>query len=307
MGFRYALFGLAAALQFALATLPAYGDTGPGTVLWQIQGPHGPSYLLGTIHRGIPLAALPPVVLEKFRESGTFVQESDLGGHLDPEAIWLLSRLPSDQNLETMLEPAHWAKLKQLLVPRFRENFLRSSKPWLIARLIDETGPTAADHSGTTQSPEMDRQLFSLARERGKRYDVLEETIDALKATDEASTLAESLEDLTKLLDHPEDHSTQPGAGGTISLELYLSGDLTAMKAVIFQDQSDRALKYYEAVRYQRSRNWLPKIERLIRDGGSFIAVGLGHLLGDQSVIALLRQKGYTVTQPPLPQPLATP
>ena len=306
MGFRSAVFSLAAALQAALAALPAHSDTGPSKFLWQIQGPHGSTYLLGTIHKGIPLVVLPPVVLEKFGQSGTFVQESDLGGHVDPEAIILLSRLPSDQNLETMLGPARWTKLKQLLAPRFRENFLRGSKPWFIAQLINETRP-AADHSGATQSPEMDRQLFSLARESGKRYDVLEELVDALKATDGASTLAESLEDLTKLLDHPEDRPMQPGAGGAISAELYLSGNLAAMEAVIFQDQSDRARKYYEAVRYHRSRNWLPKIERLIQDGDAFIAVGLGHLLGDQSVIALLRQKGYTVTHLPLPQPLATP
>jgi len=40
----------------------------------------------------------------------------------------------------------------------------------------------------------------------------------------------------------------------------------------------------------------VPKIEALIRQGGTyFVVVGAGHLVGDQSVIAMLRAKGYAV------------
>jgi len=45
-----------------------------------------------------------------------------------------------------------------------------------------------------------------------------------------------------------------------------------------------------------RNRNWIPKIETLISEKKSFIAVGAGHLGGPKGVIRLLEEKGYTVT-----------
>ena len=45
-----------------------------------------------------------------------------------------------------------------------------------------------------------------------------------------------------------------------------------------------------------RNNNWIPKIEKLIAKKRTFIAVGAGHLAGDQGVIELLKKKGYTLT-----------
>jgi uncharacterized protein YbaP (TraB family) len=45
----------------------------------------------------------------------------------------------------------------------------------------------------------------------------------------------------------------------------------------------------------QRNLNWLDDIERLIQPGGAFIAVGMGHLGGENGLVHLLRQRGYLV------------
>jgi uncharacterized protein len=47
-----------------------------------------------------------------------------------------------------------------------------------------------------------------------------------------------------------------------------------------------------------RNRNWLPKIEGLLRGGkNAMVIVGAAHLVGKEGVVELLRQQGLKVTQ----------
>lgn len=45
-----------------------------------------------------------------------------------------------------------------------------------------------------------------------------------------------------------------------------------------------------------RNNNWIPKISKIIKKQRAFIAVGAGHLGGEEGVIKLLEKAGYTIT-----------
>jgi len=45
-----------------------------------------------------------------------------------------------------------------------------------------------------------------------------------------------------------------------------------------------------------RNRNWIPQIKEVVKTKKAFIAVGAGHLGGENGVIRLLEKEGYTVT-----------
>jgi hypothetical protein len=48
----------------------------------------------------------------------------------------------------------------------------------------------------------------------------------------------------------------------------------------------------------QRNLQWVKKIEEMmVEDKNIIVIVGAGHLIGPGSVVALLKQKGYRVTQ----------
>ena len=55
----------------------------------------------------------------------------------------------------------------------------------------------------------------------------------------------------------------------------------------------------YDALLKDRNQDWTPKIIDMLETPGTrLIAVGAGHLAGDDSVISMLRKEGYTVTGP---------
>ena len=45
----------------------------------------------------------------------------------------------------------------------------------------------------------------------------------------------------------------------------------------------------------QRNKNWIPKLEYGMKEKTLFVAVGAGHLAGEQGVIQLLKNQGYIV------------
>jgi uncharacterized protein YbaP (TraB family) len=47
-----------------------------------------------------------------------------------------------------------------------------------------------------------------------------------------------------------------------------------------------------------RNRNWIPKIEQLLRGRDtSFVVVGAAHMGGPNGLLALLKQRGYPIEQ----------
>lgn len=53
-----------------------------------------------------------------------------------------------------------------------------------------------------------------------------------------------------------------------------------------------------KALMTDRNKNWIPLIEKMFNDNDKeFILVGVGHLVGEESVIALLKAKGYQIAK----------
>ncbi|MBY0348085.1 MAG: TraB/GumN family protein [Hydrotalea flava] len=57
----------------------------------------------------------------------------------------------------------------------------------------------------------------------------------------------------------------------------------------------DDLLQYQNELVVQRNKNWVAKITQLMQATSCFIAVGAGHLGGNEGLIALFRKQGYAV------------
>jgi uncharacterized protein YbaP (TraB family) len=76
----------------------------------------------------------------------------------------------------------------------------------------------------------------------------------------------------------------------------WLAGDIGEIEAMTLS-QKERAPEVYDALIVRRNLAWCDQIATIMKGAGtSFVAVGAGHLVGDQGVPAILAERGFTVT-----------
>ena len=77
-------------------------------------------------------------------------------------------------------------------------------------------------------------------------------------------------------------------------INVYKSQQLTAMEALF--NKSEFGMQAHEDLLLNnRNRNWTTQLRDIMKKQSTFVAVGAGHLPGDQGLLALLKQAGYTV------------
>lgn len=74
---------------------------------------------------------------------------------------------------------------------------------------------------------------------------------------------------------------------------LYKNQDLAALQQDL--DKSSAMAEYNDILLYDRNKNWVEQLKKLMPTESIFVAVGAGHLPGEQGLISLLRKAGYTV------------
>lgn len=257
---------------------------------WKVTKAGRTSYLLGTVHVGVHAEGeLPPSVWQTFRRLTCFVMEADQEA-VKPDLLLQMASLPPDQDLAKQLTPAVWKKVETKLAPIVGEAVLHRVRPWFVAILYLQTV--------VPKGEPMDGALLRLAKQGGKRIDYLEdwrEAISAFAAVTEVS-------DLEDLVTHEEQAVKETDA----LLGAYRSGDegqLTrVMKEINTRGQdSDRKMK---ALIQDRNVKWMPRLRETIEKQDCFVAVGAGHLVGDQNLRSLLAAEGYEVKRESAEAPL---
>lgn len=76
-------------------------------------------------------------------------------------------------------------------------------------------------------------------------------------------------------------------------VKLYKDQDIYAMQSMM--DEEGGIAGYEDLLLVRRNSNWIPIMEEAMKQRPTFFAVGAGHLGGEEGVIALLREVGYTV------------
>jgi uncharacterized protein YbaP (TraB family) len=90
------------------------------------------------------------------------------------------------------------------------------------------------------------------------------------------------------------DDPSKGAAEFKIMTDLYLQQDVHQLYQLIANDAT--LGEFQQVILDKRNQNWLTKLPELMRERSSMIAVGAGHLGGEQGVINLLRLSGYEVT-----------
>ena len=138
----------------------------------------------------------------------------------------------------------------------------------------------------------VDPHFFERAKTDGKErvafetVEIQTAAFDDLSVEDQVAFLMAGIED------EPDAATEMLGR----MVDAWATGDDDGL-AAIMTDEMSATSAVFEALLTNRNRAWVPQIEALLAREGedALVVVGAGHLVGDDSVIAMLRAAGYTV------------
>lgn len=278
--------------RIALATLLVLGSPGMAAAaeiplfLWEVSHPdqagRAPDYLAGTIHVSWPKGtALSADTLQALKACNHFVMEAD-HTKVTSQALapWLW--LPNGQRNSGRLQQGLWtALLDKLRSSGYSADVADRLAPWFLINLLANP---AKDPLRT-----VDTLLRQAAHDCGHSMSFLEEPTDQFRmlAGFPLSYYDRQLADLDGIRAYHDQLTT-----------LYDQGDLAGLQALTIPETSARQHpEVYEAMLFVRNRRWLPQLEQHLQRHDAFIAVGIGHLVGEQGLLHQLAVRGYRIRQ----------
>jgi uncharacterized protein len=288
---RWRLLGLALSCV-ALST--SVRADGPLHALWELHGKHNTVYILGSIHvlrpSDYPLA---PAVLSAYRNANSIFMEVNLA-EIDSQRmqteLLASARLPEGRTLPGIMGDARYQRAQVLA----REvgidiGIFDAFAPWFAAEAISQLQLQQLGFQ-----PKSGVEMFFLERARadGKSVAGLETVHDQIALFD-ALSLDEQADYLISSLEEAHDLPKEVDA----MVHAWASGD-TQWFADQLKSEIGRDPVLYDSVLVARNRKWVPKIEALLNDDKNYLViVGTGHLVGQGSVIALLKKDGIAAAQ----------
>jgi len=288
------LLALAGLSAFPLPAQSASATPSDQHSLWKVQGEHAVVYLLGSIHvlkkENYPL---PAPIESAFTNAMVVAFETDMEAMHDPKVALKLAskgRLPAGETLQDHLPPEVYASFT---------NHLRVAH--LPGVVFDQLTPVMAALSlvlmemqrlGLDPEYGVDQHFFGRAKAEGKQIVPLESVdfqiglLTALSKEEGELIVKTTLRDMEKL-----------GSDLGDLLKAWQTGDAEGLDKFLHEAMREAPLIYKRLIT-ERNRNWVSKIEELLRgDKRAIVIVGAGHLVGKEGVLELLKQKGYKVTQ----------
>jgi len=279
-------------LLTALAAVAAPSNAAPERfgkgLLWRIAKVGVPaSHVYGTIHvADARLDVLPAPVEEAFRRANSLMLEfvpDPYSRERFLEAAMFLDR----QTLEEKIGADDFERaLEQLRPIGLSREFVNKLKPWGVLLNLRAA-------SGASGAP-LEARLSDQARARRLPVLQIEGVEEQIFTFDELPMDAQ-----VALLKHSLAHRDELLRLGEKTLEAYLAGDLQA----IWRLREQFSARYPEVATHQavltkrvvhdRSVVMAFRVQRELRRGNAFVALGALHLYGDKGVLALLEQDGY--------------
>lgn len=251
------------------------------------------SYLLGSIHLApASLYPLPRRVMAAFAATDTLAVEADIGAVDNAELsrrVAAQGLYPPRESLRDHIDAASWARLTKVLedygIPLA---LAERQRPWLLSLTLTTVGLMS---EGLQASRGIDQ--YFLEQARGQRPILELESAQAqldLMAGMEPGLQRELLMATVEQLE-----------GDALPVERMIDswrhGDGEAIAALVGEDFG-RFRAAEEALLDRRNTAMVGKIEGWLADGRRhFVVVGAAHLVGEASLVALLREAGYKVTQ----------
>lgn len=268
-------------------------------LLWKISGNglEKPSYLFGT-HHIAPVSVIDsvPGMNDAIANVDKIYGEMIMSEATAPQSQQVMmgyAMAPQDSLLTTVLAPAQIdslnTMLKRYMGPMGSANQFAQLKPAMLSTLLALMQSQTIFPNFNPQQQldgEIQKRGAALGKEIGG-FETIQDQCNALFG----SSIIEQAENLMDMVRHDDQ-----AAGMAKKLaQAYLSGDLNAMLALMEDPANGASEEWTERMINRRNANWMRVMAGLLPTASVLIAVGAGHLPGDEGLISLLRKNGYSV------------
>lgn len=265
----------------------------PPGLFYKLESTSATVYILGSIH--VANEALYPLdarITQAFDQSDVLVLETELTPTAKARGAKLLQQAgmytPPD-TLDAHLDDSTRAALQGALMQRnIPPEAVQTMRPWLVSLTL-----TMAQLGSIGFKPELGIDEHFRARAVRKHLasiETVEQQVAVFKDMPEAVQLASLRQTLEQL-------SELEGMVGQ-ALDAWRSGDPATLDALLVAPMRKEFPKLYERLFVDRNKRMAEAIAGYLEGNGSvFVVVGSGHLVGPNSVLTFLKQRGLASTQ----------
>lgn len=259
------------------------------TCVWRVTSANGGTlFLAGSVHalraRDYPL----PVSYQRAFDASTRLAFETDPGTMEAASKGLIKagQYPKGDSLKNHVDPRTYAYVRRFFalagVPEQKFNTYR---PWLIDVMLE--------------SPPKENYELGVERFLKRKAVAAHKPIAGLESVQEHIAPFVGLNDRegeALLLIHFINLGRSDHPSGDI-LTSWRRGDADAL-ARLMRDAFQDFPSFGDRIIGQRNRRWIPKIEEYLKSGQTyFVVAGAGHMGGNDGVVALLRNRGYTIEQ----------
>ena len=259
------------------------------TLLWQVSG-NGlkhPSFLFGTfhllckddIHFSDPLK-------EAVKVSNEIYMELDMD---DPSTLlsgMLYMNMQDGKKLSDLYTPEEYKKLETYFTDSLNTPMImfQRAKPYFLVALLYPKMMDCSSPSG------VEEELLKIAKENKKEIKGLE-TMQFQASVFDSIPYEWQAKELLKNIDSFSTYKNEFDE----MIELYKNQELDSMQNMVGASEfgSD---KYEDILLKDRNKKWVKELSEIMKNESVFVAVGAGHLSGDNGLINLLKKDGYIVS-----------
>jgi len=280
---------IAAVTSAALALLATPAHAEPA--MWVVKDADSTIYLLGTLHMTKPSMKWRSDKIDAaFEASDEFWMEAT--ANFDPAMLeGLIIKHGLDRRpLSSKVSGDDWARVqsaaKAVGVPI---STVEQMRPWLAALSLSFQPAMKEDGYDFTQG--VDRLLEASAR-------AARMTVKTFETPEQQTLIFASLSEESEVafLIHVLEEIASGRSVVDQMADAWMAGDIGALEATILSRTKEAAPEVYDALIVRRNLDWCDQIATIMKGAGTtFVAVGAGHLVGDDSVPAILAKRGFAV------------
>lgn len=281
-------FALAALLPLAPAASAQTADE-RDPLLYVLEDDDSRVYLFGSIHL-LDAASypLPDDVEAAYADAEALAFEIDMSDLATiQQAVMARAQYADGRTLQEALGEERFAQLDSLSsMLGLPGAALTSYEPWAVQLTLAGLGVQALGYNAQNG---VDVHFTTRARADAK-------PILALETADEQTAIFDEMPETAQIawLAEMLDEWDEQAATFERLIAAWRSGDAEALAALL----NDMPADVRPALLHDRNARWVPQIEGMLAgDDDVLVIVGAGHLVGEGSVVEMLRAKGYTLTR----------